>query len=305
MEDSNETDRILWSVDLLGSEPAAYEGLMDFLTAWVDEVPCRVQPVFVAGAGRDLPDAARAAMIDGLSKTYSSTFARAAQRPKFAPLEILIADGTSLRARVERLLAYAETDKTAAIALTTQARSGLQRWVLGSFTEALILQSRVPLLISNPRHRPSKKPARILFPTDFSDESAGSLRIVVREAKARRLALTILHCAQFNLEHPEAAFGPAEGHAESRTLYLKKRRGQLNDAVREASASGVSAEGILLEDDRDVFDAILGAASQGKADIVAMTSHCDPLVAAFGGSLTRKIVRAADCPVWAVPPESH
>ena len=296
--------QILWGIDILGSDLGAQKGMIEFLTLWADELPLGIQPVYVMRAKSDIPAAGLAAINDQLSNTCSSEFMRAAAFPKFSPVKILIANGVSLRARMEKLLDHACATRAAAIALTTHARSGPPRWILGSFTEALVLQSRLPLLILNPRPRTAQRLARILFPTDFSEEASRTLQIVIREAKLRKLGLTILHSAHFDFEHPEASFGPAAGRSESKADYLRKRRALLHEAVQTARTNGLAADEVLLEDEHDLVKAILDVANEWKADLIAMTSYCGPFAAALGGSLTRKIIREADCPVWAIPPES-
>ena len=305
MKDSQANGPILWSIDIFGNDLAAQKGMAEFLRLWAHGLPLGIQPVFVMRAKSDLRAARHAEIIDQLSKMYDAQFMRREKLLKFSSIKVLIANGTSLRARVEKLLEHAYASRAAAIALTTRARSGPQRWVLGSFTESLVLQSRLPLLILNPRPRPAQSPAHILFPTDLSEEATRALRIVIREAKLRKLKLTIMHSAEFNFEHPEAAYGPAEGHAELKAKYLRKKRAYLGEAVQMARTSGLPADEILLEDDCDLVKAILGVANERKADVIAMTSSCGPFVAAFGGSLTRKIIRGADCPVWTIHPESH
>src|SRR5262249_39669163 len=80
---------------------------------------------------------------------------------------VLISDSLSRRAAVEKLLEYAEKSQASLIAVGTHARKGVMRFLLGSFAETLILHSKTPLLIVNPKCKPMPAIKEILFATDI------------------------------------------------------------------------------------------------------------------------------------------
>ncbi len=93
----------------------------------------------------------------------------------------------------------------------------------------------------------------------------------------------------YGLIYPEQALGKATAEAKD---YLKSM--QALQASRGYAVGTVVVEG-------DAAGAVVDVASQIKADIIAMSSHCySGLTRWLLGSVTEKVLRAAPCPVLVV-----
>lgn len=298
MIDRPRKGKIILAVDIL-EDPVVQRPVARVAELWAQGVGLEVQPTYVFGASSDRFRAERAAVAQELKARFAK-FLAGVGMPRSTAFQVLFSDGASLRGRVAALLTHACEVKAAAIALTTRARTGVSRWAFGSFTETMVLNSRLPLLTLNPEARPIQRQENILFATDLCEESDRVLRVVLEEAKSRGLALTIAHCSQFDQAHPEAAFGPPVGYIEGKAKYLKKKRAQLDEQVRVARDSGLAADGVFLEEECDAAGALLKLVVRRKIQMVAMASRCGPVAAALGGSMTRKVIRAAHCPVLAL-----
>lgn len=293
-----EAGKIVWAVDVFG-DAEAQGRMLKVMDLWTRGRPSAVEPVYVCAPHAHWPAAGDQDAVERDLRARFERFGAVAPGPAGAGLTVVRAKEPSLRGKAAALLEHASAGGASLIALTTRARTGVSRWAFGSMTETVLLSSRVPLLTLNPEARPIDSLERILFPTDLSKESDEALGFVAGEAKARGLALSIVHCSQFDQTHSDAAYGPAVGYDAARDAYLTRTRERLNERVLLAEARGLDAEGILLEGKYDVAEAILEAAAERKAQLIALASHCGALDAALGGSVTRRVVRAAACPVLA------
>lgn len=289
------TKTIIWAVDVF-AEPDVQSRMLEALRLWTKGLPFSIQPTYVFGPHLYWPAVKEEGAVDRDLMARFSRFGMGMSQP-LAALKVLRAKDSTLRERANALLEHAAAEKADAIALTTRAKKGLSRWAFGSLTETLTLSSSLPLLTLNPEAPRLDRLDSVLFPTDLSAESDQALMKVIDESIRRDLKLTIAYYSQFDQSHSAAAYGPASGYDDAQAGYLRKKRDQLSQKVKIAETRGLKAEGILVEGKLDVAEAILETAAERGADLIAMVSHCGPIVAAMGGSVTRRVVRAALCPV--------
>jgi nucleotide-binding universal stress UspA family protein len=292
-------EKIIWAVDIF-EDPIAQKRMLKVMGLWAKGVSLDIQPTYVFGVHNHRPPANDAKTIERELNIRFSRFMAGARLPPLTALKVLYSKDSSLRGKADALLQHACAEEAAVIALATRARKGVSRWAFGSLTETLILSSHQALLTLNPEARQLARLKDVLFPTDLSKESDRALMMVIEQSKLRGLNLMIAYCSQFDQSHSAAAYGPAVGYAQSRRDYMRNKRAELQVKVRIAEAHGLKAAGIFLERKYDVAVAILEAAVERKVQMIAMASHCGPVTAALGGSVTRRIIRAAPCPVLAV-----
>lgn len=181
------------------------------------------------------------------------------------------------------------------LVLGTHGRTGLQKLLLGSVAEKLFRQAHCPVLTVGPEVLPSEKPVaefnRILFATDFSNESLAAAPYTIALAQEHQSRLTLLHV----LEEPQAGtvdFGPD-------TEFVIR---QLRELVSPEQDLWFEPEYVV--EFGQVETQILKAASAHKADLivlgvraltgsVAMATH-------FGHSKAQLILAHAPCPVLTV-----
>jgi universal stress protein A len=140
-------------------------------------------------------------------------------------------------------------------------------------------------------------PKKILFCTDFSENSERACRCAAEYSKAFGADLTVIHVIESWAGFPvdrEDVLGVVhkmEETANNRLELLAKELGTKNGNMKTHSTIGVPAEDIVL------------AAKQEHADLIVMGTHGWTGVRhLLLGSVAEKVLRTAGCPVLVVRP---
>jgi nucleotide-binding universal stress UspA family protein len=189
------------------------------------------------------------------------------------------------------------------ILMRTHARAGLERAVLGSVTQRVLHEARVPVMMLRAGDRPIGQLRTLLVPVDGSPGGAVGLGMAVRLARSTGAALKLLQVsvplsmqvyaayeygglAYFDPDWDEEALSAARTYVES----LAKR-------VRE-SGIGVDGQAQMAP---DVARTIVEVAHSSVADLIVMSTQALTGPArALLGSVADAVVRTADCPVLLV-----
>lgn len=180
------------------------------------------------------------------------------------------------------------------LVLGTHGRAGLKKLLLGSVAEKLFRRASCPVLTVGPEvalEKPVAEFNRILFATDFSDQSLAAAPYAISLAQEHQSRLTLLHVME------TARAGTVD--FEPDTEYLTR---QLRELVSPEQDFWFEPEYVVEFGDAE--EQILKAASDHKADLVvlgvraltgsiAMATH-------FGHSKAQVIVAHAPCPVLTV-----
>ena len=195
----------------------------------------------------------------------------------------------------DSILSFAQAENIDVIVMGTHGRRGFDRLVLGSTTDRVLRKAASPVLVvSNPsqnamttspdgRHRLS----RILYCTDFSNNSEIARGYAISVAAEYAAELTILHVVE---GAPDLA--RAEAIISARTVQLdrlisEEERKELN--VRTAVRFGKPYEQIVRH------------ASETQTSLIIMTARGGgALDRAVFGSTTYRVVQLGPCPVLAV-----
>lgn len=181
------------------------------------------------------------------------------------------------------------------LVLGTHGRSGLPRLILGSVAERIFRQSPVPVLTVGPHvPRNGKSVAefnKIVFATDFSDESLAALPYAVSLAQEHQAALSILHV----LDSPQSGTVNLDADTEFAMRRMKElvarepefwfepnycvEYGKVPDQVR------------LFAQKYDMDLIVMGIRSPHRS--AGTISH-------LGDTVTHQIVAYATCPVLTV-----
>lgn len=308
-----EMDRILWAVDPFMAESGLQKTALAAIEKMVAGNPDMVvQPVYVWGT----------APLEGLIEpsVYEQERWRkdgqkridrviGAKRVNLKPLEIVAKPFGTVKEQVQELVHYAKISGADLIVLSTHARKGPARWLLGSFAETLAFMSDVPLLIARPdwQHQASSK--NVFFLTDFSKESVMAFQNILNEAKRKNWGITIFHHVKYPL-YPGADFDfalmnaydsayeeevkarkiDAEGMAD-----LARERGVRVSVYIDTSRVGSPADLALKAMKKKTYlFTTLASRSAGKTKLL------------FLGSTTRQLIRNSPIPVWVIyPPRSE
>lgn len=181
------------------------------------------------------------------------------------------------------------------LVLGTHGRSGLPKLLLGSVAEKIFRQSPIPVLTVGPHvPRDAKRVAefnKIVFATDFSDESLAALPYAVSLAQEHQAHLTLLHV----LEHPQAG----TVNLEADTGFALRRMEEFAPAdpelwfqpeyVVEAGKPVEQIQAYVTKNDVDLIAMGVRPPTRG----IGAATH-------FGSTTAQQIVAYATCPVLTV-----
>ncbi|MGZ3708777.1 MAG: universal stress protein [Bdellovibrionota bacterium] len=229
---------------------------------------------------------------------------RRVEIPGLQALEVLPQPRLTLSLGVSTLLEFAKSRQAEIIALSTHVRKRMARFMMGSFTETLLQISDVPLLVVRPNQRKAFDFRRIVFPSDFSEESREAFREVLPLAREIGSRITIFHQSLY-MQAPAMRRGVLSNavYREALSDELREIKKEVHQWVEEARAAGVHAVGhVELGRGKSAADAILEFIEE-RPCLVALASRSGPVETALLGSTSRKLVRTSPYPVWVVHPK--
>lgn len=306
--------RILWPIDAFADDPKHVLfkktwGAIKALMSQKSEQTWQIEPVFVLNVGdvqtsldpRQLPSNLLENYQQAAKNAINSMF-KHVKHDNVLPPKILVEEYPSTRANVERLLYYCTEKNADLIVQSTHARSGLTRLFLGSFAESLLWRSPIPVLLVNPTSEIQRKFSKILFPSDFSEESQAAFSQLLPVAQELNSKIILFHKLQNR-------FNPVIG---ATTTFLGGHwvpfdrephiRLLAEEFCEQAELMGVKAEFQLDTTSGPVAKSIQTTAQKEKANLIALAAQTGPYTSALIGSTSRQVVREAAVPVWVFHP---
>ncbi len=206
----------------------------------------------------------------------------------------VIERGTGIWPGIERMIKDHAIDL---IVLGTHGRTGAQKLLLGSAAEEIFRRSHVPVLTIGPaEHGGTHKAAkfrRVLFATDFTEESLAAAPYAISMAQENQARLVLLHV----MKEPETV--PTDRAAEDA---MSSALFQLHEIVPEAAELWCKPEAVVQFG--NPADQIVKIAKDRDADLIVLgvrDAH------GFMGAATHlerttahKVVVHAKCPVLTI-----
>lgn len=290
----------LWAVDPFEAEllpnPSALESAKLFLGGSLE----KLLPVYVHRS----PET-------GVSAEDMTEIANAILRPLGLPVQrsvrVVTARDTSRWRQIEELLQVAREERASMILVSSHGRAGMGRMVLGSFADALLQQSPIPVWFL-PRHGAHElKPRRLLFATDFSDRCREVYHAFLDSARASAEEVILYHVASLPLDGASAcasvgALGAIpEGFIETMTENAWERaRSWVEDTRRRGVLAPVRPE--IDPGCGRIGEGILRFAYREGVSLIGMASRSGPWERTLFGSSVRLVVRDQIFPVWVCGP---
>lgn len=294
--------KVVWAVDAFHENPRSQLGALQSLLKMGKGANFSIQPVAVLNPGsydpvsqtfpenwHELAGAALTNLIDATEDVAPIVT---------CPARLLRVEKAAVSAAVDVLLQFALEENASVILVSTRARKGFDRAALGSFAETLVLRSPIPVLVVNPKGRPHQKLTTLLYPTDFSAASKKGLDRLISFAKPLGMQLLLFHAIR--LPHSDASAGISLPRVSRESL--RELKAQVSETAsawaRRANHSGVRTKFHVDVGGDFPLDSILKISRRlGAKSMIAITSQSGPWHAALLGSLTRQVLRSADCPV--------
>ena len=174
------------------------------------------------------------------------------------------------------------------VVLGTHGRTGLSKVAFGSVAEAVFKHSTCPVLTVGPGAPsdppPNAKVRHILYPTDFSEESAGAAGYVESLARQHGARLTVVHVA----ERPNDAI-------------TDKRERQFEENFRKHAPGRLPHDWTFRTQLGPIDETVLDLAEQGRVGLIVLGLR--PQVSLrhpHGWPHAYRIAREACCPVLTV-----
>ncbi len=299
--------KIIWAFDPFEKNRKIYHSGALVLQALAQKVPISVEPVYTFGAGYLDPSIVVPETFIGelfeVGQRSVSEVTKKFKIPDILPIRILHQPATNSKEQAEGLIRYSKAIQADLIVASTHARSGLSRLMLGSFAEALCNLSDTPILLVNPLWKKKITFKKILFPTDFSENSRSAYLQLLKWARLFNSKIKIFHRFQYEMT-PELQTlmkkYPIYSNAYKIELDEKQRQGTA--WVQLAQESDVAATFMISRQSKNGkrVDEEINDHSKKNIDLIAMVSQSGPWPSRLLGSIARKVVRSANCPVWVV-----
>lgn len=194
---SNSRINILWAVDAF-EDPEILMKTAQFLVRLGASTHLSIEPVYVLSPEQlSLPVDFDELFLDRYVPAGKKALAgkiRELQVPGALEPRILTHPSPSLRGAVNTLNRYAAQSRPDLIVLGSHGRRGMDRAMLGSFAEQLLLTSEVPVVVVGSKALSKERAIRtFLFPTDFGDSAEAHFREILPLAKALGVKIVLLH----------------------------------------------------------------------------------------------------------------
>ncbi|HEX7673573.1 MAG TPA: universal stress protein [Bdellovibrio sp.] len=318
--------RAVWAVDVFEEQDDLIERAAQLVAYFNSESSIEIQPVHVLTSySRDLPaefedhwlqiqgwqeveetwekkhiDFAKERFV-GIMKQFNlkNILEPAILNPEFSSSDSDLVDAVS---------DFAFNSNADFIIANTHGKRGLDRFMLGSFAETLLMRSKVPVLIAGYRGKEHTAIRKIFFPTEFGEHSRDVFRRVISFAKLTHAEVILYHVAADPSE-------PKPGRVNPLT-WLPRTSPQLMQAVLAfqsymdlqvkraekwrlaAEKEGITVTVVIETDGHPVDLLIHEKAIAFGADLIMMEAQRGPIRGAILGSNTRKVVRQAETPVF-------
>ncbi|MEZ4238823.1 MAG: universal stress protein [Myxococcota bacterium] len=184
------------------------------------------------------------------------------------------------------------------LVVSTHARRGLERVLLGSVTQRLLRQMRTPVLVVGLGDPPvpADKALKVVAPLDEGDD--GALGWIVKHLLGCRVE--IVHVLPPDRWLPAALLGDSSQPSDP----AGRKAAVEADLRLRAEKHGLPGCDVRLvhRDSSNPGDAVAEAAEAHGADLIVMPTHTrSALEQWFIGSVAERVVERAPCPVLVVP----
>jgi nucleotide-binding universal stress UspA family protein len=297
--------KIIWAVDPFESHKDTRDAIISFFKLFSERYDAQIEPVYIfSPESFNLP----IKLSDPWHKQYEPELKKALEFATrdagtlFKKPAILRQKSRSLRAAVDTLLLHAKDTGADLIITGTHGRSGLDRFLVGSFAETLLLQSKLPVMVIHPGWKP-KPIEKILFPTDFSKGSKDVLKRVIEIARVWDAELLIQHSIERPIEpvFQSGLYLMGGGWVPlDEFLTVARDRGAqlLSDYKKVAEKAGIKVRTFLDSSAVSIKESIQGIAAQENVSLIAIEARSGAAKSALLGSISRQVIREASCLVW-------
>ncbi|MGZ3712209.1 MAG: universal stress protein [Bdellovibrionota bacterium] len=214
---------------------------------------------------------------------------------------IEVHESSSRKELVDDVLRFAKAQNAGYIAVNTRRLLSSLPFKVGGFAEALIGNSKLPIIAVSPRAKVSNKIKRILFPTDFTRQSHQAFRKTLKLASLFKAQVEILHVELplfVPFAYSEMAAGLGADYMKVAAKAQRKRvRKNAKHWLEEANKAGVKCVYRTMRGNGSIAPSILRAAQRSRTDLISLAGYRNPKTPAILGGTVRDVLSLARTPV--------
>jgi nucleotide-binding universal stress UspA family protein len=216
-------------------------------------------------------------------------------------LEVISGEFFSFQEGAKVLLDYAKSGGFNLIVASTHARFGSRSDALfpGSFVETILDQTEIPSLVVNPKWRMGHGVDRLVFPTDFSEESQVWFERAISLAQERKLKLTLFY--KLDLPLSQSFETAVQVFPQLRDIFyqkVKKSQTEGKKWIEATKGKGVNVSLQLSSDLRKSYTVALQECTERYPGLLLLTP---PLSTRFSHQVVRKMLGRSPFPILWVP----
>lgn len=306
--------KIIWALDAFESPARLNSAAADVIRGIAARKPLQIEPVYVLSASQlNLPLEFGGPWIEEYRPAAEKALEQIVKQEDLGetlPPHILYQESSATTHSVKTLADYAKRSQAEFIIAGTHGRKGISRLILGSFAESLLLHSSVPVIIVGVRPRRLESFDALLFPTEFGPRSKEIFKRVVDFAKDMGSRVILYHSVPHPIE-PVMESGvyllggswiPVSAYF---SLEEDRQRRRAEAWAKWAKGRGITVEIEINSEEKSISQSILEVARSRKAGLICMEAQSGSVAATLIGSITRQVIRSADCPVWVLRPAAQ
>jgi nucleotide-binding universal stress UspA family protein len=296
---------IIWAIDPFETKNAHRAPLAKFLKILSKGLSQNITPFSVVSPGapswtvpvaypygKELQEYGKKAVKNDLKKLHMKNL---------NPAAIEVHESSSRRELVSDVLRFAKSNNAGYIAVNTRRLLSPLPFKVGGFAEALIGNSKIPILAVSPKAKVSNQIKRILFPTDFTRQSHRAFQKTLEIAKQFEAQVILLHF-EIPLQVPFSFSEMAIGFHESYMIEAENSRHvKLERSAKrwraQADMDGVKCSFQSTRNSFSVASAILRAAKRNQADLISLAGYRSPKAPSVMGGTVRSVLSFARTPV--------
>jgi Universal stress protein family len=294
-EMGNFPSSVVWAVDPNEAEDLASQfSELNLLSVYLGRNLRHLYPVFVSSR-QNLVHLTR---LESLKKKIGPLLPRADIQT-----QVRACSSPSQHSKVQDLLEFTKQVGAQLVLVSSHGRSGLSRVALGSFAEALLKESPIPLWFIPRNHINHSNPFRALYATDFTKNSIQGYFEFLQLVKDRAKELILYHAILHPIEGISACGAAGvPGYYPDRVMKAQfnwaKEQAQLwIDRAKQVGVP-IHLHSIIHEVCPSSGKAILEAAFRHKVSLIGVASQKTQWSRPFFGSVARDLFRAQTHSVW-------
>ncbi len=287
--------KILLAIDPLEADlKPSHEALKD-LGFWLENLDAEIEAVYV------LSDLRADLRVDQSFLLATQALRSAIKKFHFkTPIEsqVLLNHSTSRRKAVRELLDHAEDTGAELLVVTSHGRSGMSRLFLGSFAEALLADSPIPVLFLGTHPQKQAQLNKMIFVTDFSRPSWLAFQSFLDQVSPLDPEVVLFHSMpafpspfHYGIIGMGAYFVPEADLERQQRLWERENKKWL----AYAKTRGIRIKAIQLEDPKGILHGINETARKEKAALIGISTCVE-------GKIAEELFRSQKFGVWIYGP---